>query len=285
MLRNIVTVGPLLAGVSALLALALTMTKSALLRRREETLRKVLESLEEGTRHHTTVSQLHRKNVAAIIAREAHGAWRFIWPWLVWLLTAALAGQSGFYLGKFIDSDRPFDVNTFAFEVFGGDAATLIMLLAYFPLLAIVFRTYEHSLFERARTTRGFYNAGVVTARPPTLYGYMRERGKGFWWFTASLAPGLGVFAVGLAAGTNIYLRTSAEVDVEPTTLTTTAFLVTLAAVFLLVATAFIAIEVRDHRRRIELLPWPRIPVVLRQRRARANLGIETRVQRAKNPR
>jgi len=261
MWSNIVTVGPLLAGISALIALALTLSKSAILRRREQTLRELKTSFTQGTRHYTAISQLHRATVAALVARQEHGAWRFIWPWLVWLVTAAVTGQTGFYLGRYVEDENPFNLHTFAYEVLGGDILTLPLVLGSAALLALVFRSYEHSLLERARTARAFYNTGKVRHTKPLLMldGYMRERRRDRYGlgFLRDMVPGLSVIAVGLAAGTNLYIRFASDLGADSAPLVNLSFSTTLSAIVLSVATLFIVASVRDHRKGIEQLPRP----------------------------
>ncbi|MBF6423004.1 hypothetical protein IU436_30865 [Nocardia farcinica] len=279
MLSTIVTVGPFLAGISALAALTLTLTKSAFLRRREESLRNIRDSLDDQTRHKIAVAQLHRKIVAALVARQAHGMWRFMWPWLVWLVTTAVLGQTGFYLGKYLETGRPFSFDTFAADVFGGDTASLFFVPAGLLILANVFVTYEHSLFERARTTRDFFNTGVVAVRASTLDGYLRERRpmRRTVWFARAMTPGLCAVALGLAIGVQIYIHGASDAGLDSIPLMRLAFWTSVTAAFSGIATGLIAADVREYRMDIETVPRPRVPREVRIFRARIDRGLEMR--------
>ncbi|AWK76043.1 hypothetical protein CBI38_31210 (plasmid) [Rhodococcus oxybenzonivorans] len=218
MWSNIVTAGPLLAGISAVGALAFTFSKSAILRRREQTLREIKSSFGQGTPQYTAISKLHRATVATLVARQEHGVWKFIWPWMAWLITAAITAQAGFNLGRYVEEGNPFDLDTFAYEVLGSDTPTLFFTLAYVPVLGMIFRTYEHYLLERARTASAFYNTGKVKNTKPIsmLAAYMREPRHGRRYglgFLRDILPGISVMAVGVVAGIMIYIRSASDLE------------------------------------------------------------------------
>lgn len=275
MLSNLVTFGPLLVGLTALVALVLSNTRSATLRRREETLREIKASLDSHERHATAIVRLHRATVAAIVARQTHGAWPFVWPWLTWIITAALFGQSGFYLGKYVESGQPFELNTFAYEVFGGDVPAFFIVIAGWLFISQAFRNYEHSLYQRARTARAFYNRGEIShcQRILGFHDFYQERraGPSWRWFVRDLVPGTTALSVGLAAGVAVYVRVESQQTDGVTPLLITAFWTGVPALTSVVAASFVAIGVHERRSDIELLPRPRVSSRLRLRRALAS--------------
>nr|WP_141216313.1 hypothetical protein [Rhodococcus sp. 06-621-2] len=278
-LSNILTVGPLLAGSSALVALGLTITKGAVLRRQEGTLRDALEAFTAPSRHHSGLSQLHRATLAALVARQTHGPWPFILPWLAWLLTVAIFGQTGFLLGRFTERGSPFDIYTFTHEVFGGGLETLVLAPAAVPMLAIVFRAYERAVLRRARTARAFYNTGAIKYGRPAVgldrYIYRRERrpDRPWWWTLIELSPGTAAMADGLLVGLILFRRFGSEQDVLSNTLMNVTLLAIVTAVFVTMGAAFAMFDLRERRLGIEKLPLPRVPRAVWARRAREALG------------
>ncbi|WP_141214576.1 MULTISPECIES: hypothetical protein [unclassified Rhodococcus (in: high G+C Gram-positive bacteria)] len=272
MLSNFVTFGPLLVGLTALVALVLSNTRSATLRRREETLREIKASLDPRERHTTAIVRLHRATVAAVVARQTHGAWPFVWPWLMWIITAALFGQSGFYLGKYVESGQPFELNTFAYEVFGGDVPAFLVVIAGWLFISQAFRNYEHSLYQRARTARAFYNRGEIShcQRIFGFHDFYRERrpGPSWRWFVRDLVPGTAALSVGLAGGVAVYVRAESQQTDGVTPLLMTAFWTGVPALTSVIAASFVAIGVHERRSDIELLPRPRVSSRLGLRRA-----------------
>lgn len=168
MLQNVVTVGPLLAGTAAFLALILSLTRGTRLNHRERTLRESMGVLEANSIQRASVSELHLQTVAEIVARQASGKWRFWWPWAFLLFVAAAMAEIAFRTTKYVERGGAFGYVSFVSDVGGGDPGFLILPVFILVGSPMVVAAYRHSVFERAAIAHEFYIRGTV--RSPASY-------------------------------------------------------------------------------------------------------------------
>lgn len=168
MLQNVVTVGPLLAGTAAFLALILNLTRGTRLNHRERTLRESMAVLEANSTQRASVAGLHLQTVSEIVARQVCGKWRFWWPWLFMLFVAAGTADIAYSTVGYFKRGSEFDYLRYVSEVGGGD--TIFLTFPFVVLFGSYFAVgaYRHSIFDRAKIAHSFCERGFV--RPPTSY-------------------------------------------------------------------------------------------------------------------
>lgn len=212
MLEGLLKAGPFLAGIAALLALVVSTTATARLRRQEELLREAAEATEPP--HRAALDDLHRWVLARILARQVCGWWRFTWPWLAWGVVALSFGITGYSLTQRLAQPEPATPDELLLLATGGDPPTIVTFV-FFPLfLVLVFVIYEWSLVERAMIAREFYETG--TLRRPQRRSLRslddQQQSKQHWLaivraYMRAIVPGLAAIDLGFVVGLGFALR------------------------------------------------------------------------------
>ncbi|MGV9826319.1 hypothetical protein [Gordonia sp. NPDC003429] len=208
-------IGPFLAGSAALIALIVSATTTARLRRQEELLREAAESTESPQR--AALDDLHRWVLARILARQVCGWWRFTWPWLVWAGMVATSAQSSYVLAERLSRSQPTPPSE-VFGVFTGDDGPFaIMAVVIGPILFMpVFTSLEWSLTQRASIVRRFYRTGTVYRPEPFREWGNFPRGSTRWGTVGrtlrALVPAFAALSVGLFLGSAVFRRLHPEV-------------------------------------------------------------------------
>ena len=214
MFQTVLTAGPLLAGTAALLAVILSLTRGARLNHRERVLRESMAVLEANSPHRMTVSELHLRTVAEIVARQSSGKWRFWWPWLVLLAVVAATAQIGYETTRYFERGGTYDYGRMVAEIGGGDPMVLVFPIFLVTFLPAVTLAYRHSIFDRATIARDFYSRGILR-EPKGVISALDdqpegpERAKEGWLASVvkSAPPGVAAASVGVVFGLGIGLR------------------------------------------------------------------------------
>lgn len=179
-------------------------------------MREICSSLADDSAHHAAVSDLYRTIVARLVARQVCGRWRYLWPWLAWIATAVVAGQTGYNLARYVASKESIRSSEFLYEVFGFTSlGELFFTIPAILIFGEVFRTYESSLVARAQVAAQFYRDGIISppgshviARAPASRSRVRVLAN----FLKNQVPGLFSLSAGFLIGVTIFRRLN-EVD------------------------------------------------------------------------
>lgn len=165
MIDQIAPFGPFLAGIAALTALMVGLTKGTRLRRREELLRASLEVTATVTESYSTIKLYHRATMAQILARQIAGPWRFVTPWLFWITSILIFGNIGYATISSLQNNPSISALDLSYEVFGeGGMSGLITTITY--LLGLSYLTfYQFSAAEdRAFIAKKYFEHGVLVS-------------------------------------------------------------------------------------------------------------------------
>lgn len=226
-MQTLLTLGPLLAGTTALLALIVSLTRGARLGHRERVLRESMTVLEANSPHRRTVSELHLRTVAEIVARQSSGKWRFCWPWLVLLFVVANTALIGYETTRYFERGGTYDYGRMVAEIGGGDPTVLVFPIFLVTFLPTVVLAYRHSIFDRATIALDFYSRGILREPvgvlsaledPPEEPDRSEKRWRGIQAtahqlkvdsaaVVKSVAPGVTAASAGLVLGLGIGLR------------------------------------------------------------------------------
>lgn len=167
-MEGILVIGSLLASTAAFAAFVLGVTKTARLRRREQTLRESLSVFEAAGPHRRMLEELHKATVAELVARQLTSPWRSIFPWVAWAGLTATWAQTGFYAARYVGSEVGFSWSGFVTEVAIDPAAALFGVVAMPYIAYEIFASQVYTLSGRAETMRSFFD-GESVGRPETF--------------------------------------------------------------------------------------------------------------------
>lgn len=240
-MEGLLLIGSLLASVTAFAAFVLGVTKTARLRRREQTLRESLAVFVADGPHRLMLTELHKATVAELVGRQMTSPWRLIWPWVAWAGLLATWAQFGFFAARYLAGD---DVSWSGFvAAVAVDPVAAMLGLAAMPFLAYqVLASQAYTLTGRAEVVRSFFD-GESVGRPESfsdatvrveaaaLSAAMAQRveksgkrekpeepskpkltakeaARNVGLFLLALAPGAFVTFLGLFVGMNVWLST-----------------------------------------------------------------------------
>lgn len=247
--EGLLLIGSLLASLTAFAAFLLGVTKTARLRRREQTLREAMAVFDTTGPHRAMLTNLHKAVVAELVGRQMTPVWRVLWPWIAWLAVLLFSAQAGYTTAQYLHGDAKVTWTGVATAVLGDPFVAPIAVFMVPSVLYWIFVSQVYTLIGRAEATRQFYDgeqagrpetfaqasakdefASRVTAQEPRPRLTPREWGKGLVKtlraLGATIAPGLFVVFMGLFMGLNVWRRRVSNFpgdlgDVQPLLLVT----------------------------------------------------------------
>ncbi len=270
--ERLLLVGSLLASLSAVAAFVLGVTRTARLRRREQTLRESMTMFEPGGDHRHLLADLHKATVAELVGRHLTSPWRAVWPWLAWLAVIVMSGQMGYYAADYLGGTEEFSWAGFATALAGEPTAAILSLGALPWLASLIFLSQFYTLTGREQVVRSFYD-GQSIGRPETYTEAMsrlqleavmspegaapkpsrRERRQAGAYLALSLAPGAFATFLGLMVGMMTWLTRADQDQLEPGALHPLGYVVVPGLLLSSMATMYVISEVRAELNRLAL--------------------------------